>query len=461
MKIPFLGQAYENRSIPVSSQRCINWYPETQPATARDDLALEAVSGITLFSALDGGAIRGMCFAEALQELYVVAGQNLYKIIQSGSSTLLGQIDGGGLVAMAANRTQIAIATGVSAWIYDKALGLTKETQYGPVRDVAYQDEFFIFVSTDGQQFKLSGLFDGRKFDPVDVASAQANPDPILAVTQVNRRLWFNGTDSGEPWFNSGAFPFPFSPIDGGSFNGYGLPSTFGIVVADSTLYWVSNDRRIYRLEGYTPVRISHFGIENSLREYDTVSDAEAMAWTENGHRFIAFSFPSGGQTWVFDSSTGMWHQRSSGVKDGIWRGRFAVLAWGKTLIGDRIEGNVGELDLDVFTEYGETMRARRTSPVISADQRPVFIDRLEIVAETGRAGQTEDPQARLSWSNDGGVTFGNSVWASLGKIGEYRTRLTWWRLGFAQNRVFDLQITDSVRRNLISCVAEGEAGEI
>ena len=57
------------------------------------------------------------------------------------------------------------------------------------------------------------------------------------------------------------------------------------------------------------------------------------------------------------------------------------------------------------------------------------------------------DPQVMLQWSKDGGRTFGNEVWRTLGKVGTYRTRATWRNLGIARDWVFRLRVTDPVRR--------------
>ncbi len=107
-------------------------------------------------------------------------------------------------------------------------------------------------------------------------------------------------------------------------------------------------------------------------------------------------------------------------------------------------------------------MVARRKTPVVHADQNVFFTDRLEIVMEVGQTDrQGFNPKASLRWSDDGGLTWGNWLNQDIGGIGDYRERLVWYRLGQAQNRVYDLRITDNVRRTLIDCVIEGEVGYI
>jgi len=173
------------------------------------------------------------------------------------------------------------------------------------------------------------------------------------------------------------------------------------------------------------------------------------------------FSFPSGGQTWVFDTTTGMWHQRSSGLSGGIWRSRLNTRAFGVNIVGDRESTLIGRLDLDIFKEYGNNMQSRRVTTVIHANQREFFTDRIELVMEVGRAKSgAQDPKASLRWSDDSGHTWGTWINMDLGGIGDFLQKLTLFQLGESKNRVYDLKIIDDVSRTLIDCIVEGEVGE-
>ena len=471
LKIPFIGQSYENRSVPVSNQQSINWYPETEIADSRNVITLQSVSGIKSFATLLAGRnnIRGMHFSEGQRKLFVVAGPSLFIVSMDGTFTNLGDIDGEGLVSMAdrgaptdANGNQIVIATGLSYWVHDKN-GLDRIAAAGAVSDLTFQDGYILFIITGTDRFGITETADdARIINALDFASTGANSDQLVGCVQVERRVWMFGADSIDIFFNSGNSTFPFNRVDGGSSNGFGLAGKDAKVVQDSQVFWCSSDGRIYVSSGYTPNRISHYGIENSLRKYSTLSDCEASEWTENGHKFIAFTFPSGGDTWVFDTTSGMWHERSSGLSSGVWRARLNTRAWGMNLVGDRNSSTIGQLDLELFQEYGEIMQARRVTTVIHASQNVFFTDRLELVMEVGRvrAGGV-DPMMSLRWSDDSGYTWSNWIDKSLGEIGQYQQRVTYHRLGAAKNRVYDLKITDNVSRTLIDCVVEGDVGDV
>jgi hypothetical protein len=60
-----------------------------------------------------------------------------------------------------------------------------------------------------------------------------------------------------------------------------------------------------------------------------------------------------------------------------------------------------------------------------------------------------ENPQAMLRWSDDGGHTWSNSHWKSMGRIGATAVRVIWRRLGMTQksrDRVYEVSGTDPVK---------------
>jgi hypothetical protein len=73
--------------------------------------------------------------------------------------------------------------------------------------------------------------------------------------------------------------------------------------------------------------------------------------------------------------------------------------------------------------------------------------------------GGTQDPQAMLDWSDDGGHTWGNEHWTSMGPIGDYTTRAVWRRMGRSRNRIYRVSVTDAVKRVIIGAHLEAEIG--
>lgn len=147
----------------------------------------------------------------------------------------------------------------------------------------------------------------------------------------------------------------------------------------------------------------------------------------------------------------------------GAWRANCGVNWMGMALVGDMYSGVIGLSDFTNFTEYGNPMRLLITSPPIQSDRKRVFIRRFEVDVQTGVAlesGQGSDPQLRLDWSKDGGMTFGPQLMSrSMGKTGEYAKRLRWLSLGESRAWVLRLTCTDPVRRTIIGTYIDQAVG--
>jgi len=70
------------------------------------------------------------------------------------------------------------------------------------------------------------------------------------------------------------------------------------------------------------------------------------------------------------------------------------------------------------------------------------------------------DPQAMLRWSSNGGSTWSNEHWTSIGKIGRYNNRAIWRRLGWSRDRIFEVVVTDPIKAVIVSANLKAEEGE-
>jgi hypothetical protein len=72
------------------------------------------------------------------------------------------------------------------------------------------------------------------------------------------------------------------------------------------------------------------------------------------------------------------------------------------------------------------------------------------ILIEIGSPAATAvDPQVMLRWSDDGGHTWSNEHWRSMGKTGEWGRRVIWRRLGMTlklRDRVYEASGTDPIK---------------
>lgn len=451
----FATQAYQSRALPVSAQRCVNYFAEAQPKDAKTPVAVFNAPGITSFATGLVGAVRGHEVMGGT--LFVVAGNTLYEVASDGTATSRGTIDSHiGPVGMAANRAspqELIVVDGTSGWTFDSNNGLVKITDgdFKAADTVTFQDGYFILNEAGTSRFFISNLDDGQTYTATDFADAEGDPDEVVAVASNHRELWVFGEQTTEVFFNSGNADFPFERING-AFLERGCAAAFSVSMDDNTLFWLGDDGIVYRAAGYTPQRISTHAIEEDIRGFSDWSDALGYFFTMAGHKFYVLTFPTGQKTYVYDAATKLWHERET-TGQIYWSANTHAYVYGRHIVGDAFQGRLGELDLDTFTEYGETMMGVLTSPPYHQDRKRVFHRRFELDIESGVGTTTGgDPQVWLDYSDDGGRTFSDrKPFRSMGKIGEYRQRLRWLRMGQSRERVYRITVSDAVKRSIIA----------
>ena len=87
--------------------------------------------------------------------------------------------------------------------------------------------------------------------------------------------------------------------------------------------------------------------------------------------------------------------------------------------------------------------------PLVTQVQPAEDYNGYALETEAYAAAPGYDPQVMLRWSDDGGHTWSNEHWASMGTIGSYGYRTFWRRLGMTEkirDRVYEVSGTDPVK---------------
>lgn len=130
-------------------------------------------------------------------------------------------------------------------------------------QSVSQVDSYVIVSIANSQQFYW--IRPGEVIiDPLDFASKESSPDPIMHVRTVGDQVLLIGEKSTENWYATGSDLAPFAPIDGRAYARGSLQGT--AVVIDESVFLVGDDGKVYRvgLQGITPV--SNNGIEERIR---------------------------------------------------------------------------------------------------------------------------------------------------------------------------------------------------
>ena len=115
-------------------------------------------------------------------------------------------------------------------------------------------------------------------------------------------------------------------------------------------------------------------------------------------------------------------------------------------LVWEYISGYTNEV---LLTESGDQLVQEDGGQILLA-VIPISATGGKILVEKGQPTATAiDPQVMLRWSDDGGHTWSNSHWRSMGKTGTYGTRVIWRRLGMTlklRDRVYEVSGTDPIK---------------
>lgn len=466
----FIGPSYNLTTVDIDAQRCINMYPQmVESGLGKEGQVASLVStpGLSLLATVGNGPIRGM-YTSSAGVLYVVSGNTLYSLDSSWADTTIGTLNTStGQVSMSDNGTNLFVVDGDYGYAHTfgvNSLVQITDSNFLGADQVTYQDGYFIFNRPDTQQFYISEL-NAITFDGADIASSEGSPDNIVGLISDHRELWLFNENTTEVFYNSGA-SFPFQRIEG-AFIEHGCAARWTIQKMNNAVFWVGKDDKgrgvVYMARGFEPQRISTHAIEEAISGYGDISGAVAFTYQKNGHHFYCLNFSGAATTWVFDTATGLWHERVYTNAGDFERHRANAhaFAYSTNVVGDYENGKLYSLSDTTYTDNGDAITRQRVFPHISASQKRLIINSLQIDMKTGvgldgaTTTQGNDPQAMLDWSDDGGYSWSNEHWTTMGKIGVRLRRVLWRRLGFTRDRVFRLTITDPVPVALISAEIE------
>ncbi len=461
MKSPILGSSYVARSVNAADNRMVNLFPEIVPEAGKEPAFLQRAPGLRQLVQLPTGPVRGLWTYG--DYAYAVSGNRFYQIDSNWSYTDKGLVAGSDPVNMVDNGTQLFIAAGANGYIYnantDVFAQITDPDFYGAV-GVGFLDGYFVYNEPNSQKFWVTSLYDGTSVDPLDFASAEGSPDDLVTLIVDHREVWLFGQTSVEVWYNAGLPDFPLARIQG-AFNEIGCQAPYSVAKLDNALFWLGKDARgngiVYRSKGYTGERVSTHAVEWQIQQYSTLADAVAYTYQQDGHAFYVLNFPTANTTWVFDVSTGVWHERAGWENNQFTRhlGQCQMNFANEIVIGDYVSGTLYAYDMNVYSEAGlvqKWLRSWRALPTGQNDLKRTAQHSLQLDCESGVGivtGQGSDPQVMLRWSDDGGHTWSNEHWKSMGQTGHYGQRVIWRRLGMTQklrDRVYEISGTDPVK---------------
>lgn len=488
----FVGPSNKLRSHRFDAQRLVNMYIELDPLGAgkgEEPAVLISTPGLVFQQTIGLGPIRATYTQSNLVVSWVVSGSQVYKI--SGSNAIPQLIPGAmmtssGPVSVSDNGTQVIFVDGQFGYYVDTSATVPTLVQITDVHfhatdTITFQDGYFIGVDKGTDllgtgNFFISDLY-SVTFLPLNEANASSNSDILVAAVSCGGLLYNLGAKSVEIWADtgeSGSTPFARQTA---RISQIGCAAPNSVVQIGETLMWLGSNAQgggiVYTLENSMPSRVSTHAIEYAIQSIEDISGATAYAYQQEGHFFYCLNIPGAGTTWVFDTACGQWHERQSTTDGNTSRhyGQTHCLLNGLHVIGDYRNGNIYVYSLDNYLDNGQIVNRIRQCPHISQGLNRIFYSLMEVDMQFGvgldnissnvnEPTPGSDPKIVLQISNDGAATFGNPIYATMGKIGNSLARARFQRLGSSRDRVFRLTVSEPVRVVMLSAYLDYTVGQ-
>ena len=462
MKTGLVGPTYQQHSLPFNAQRTINLYPVLDEM-GKEVAALYKTPGLATFADTGAGPIRGG-FQSAKNRSFFVSATKLVEISSSGTSATRGSLlTASGNVSMCEGTSEMAISDGVNLYSFTYATNtfvrVTSTSLPVGLGFVTNVDGYFIVVENDTGRFYVSGLNDLTSWDALDFATAENAPDNLKAPVKAIGQLWLFGDNTTEVWTNTGASAFPFSRISGGILE-TGILAPHTALEIDNTIIWLGKDDFgdgvVHRADGFTPKRISTSPIEKMIQNATSRENIRAWAYQEEGHLFYILTGGGLKTSLVCDLTTQQWCERAYLNTNGEFEqhlGSCHIYAFGSHLVGSRIDGKIYEMSLDYYDDDGDEQAWKRVFTHISNEDKRTRYNRLDVSLETGtglQSGNGSNPKVALEISKDLGRTWSDPIYAKTGGVGEYRTKVSFRRIGVAETLTLSLSGSDPVKTTLI-----------
>jgi hypothetical protein len=438
MQIPLLEGVFTDSSPNFRTSYPVNLVPVPK-STGISEGYLRPADGIVKTG--DGpGANRGGLNWNGT--LYRVMGTKLVRVAENGTVTTIGDVGTGGRVTMTYSFDYLAIASGGRLYLYNgSSLTQVTDSDLGIALTVVWVDGYF--MTTDGEFLVITELNNPFAVDPLKYGSSEADPDPVKALLKLRNEIYALNRHTIEVFDNLGTTGFPFQRITGAQIQKGALGTHTCCVFTEVIAFMgggTNENISIYLGANGSATKIATSEIEEILAGYTEaeLSTSFMQERTEDAHVYLEIHLPD--QTLVFDSAASSALQRpvwfilrTSLVGLGRWAVCDAVWAYNRWNVCKPGETDVGYLDKNIASHWGETIGWEFGTIILYNESRGAIVHELELVSLTGRVQPGADPTVWTSYSTDG-LTYSVEKAARVGTIGQYNKRIVWLQQGSMRN---------------------------
>lgn len=430
MQIPIVAGIYTDGAPDFRTAYPRNWIPVPKKNGISDGYLRQA-DGIESLGT-GPGAERGAINWNGT--LFRVMGTKLCTVSKAGAVTVLGDVGGSGLVSMDYSFDRLGIASDGKLWYWDgTTLSQVTDPDIGTVLDVHWIAGYF--MTTDGTSIVTTDLADPASVNVLHYGSAEADPDPVMAVDELRNEAYAFGRYTVEVYQNVGGTGFPFERIDGAQV-GKGCIGTHAYCSLGNTFVFTGSGRgeapAVYQMVPGDVQKVSTREIDTILLGYTEAELSQIRMETrvDKSHQHVLIHLPD--QCLVYDTmasaemQTPVWFVLTTALTGlGQYRARGLVWCYDQWNVGDPQSGAVGRLTGDVSTHWGQRNGWEFGTSIIYNAGSGAIVHELELVCLTGRVALGADPVIWTSYSTDG-QTWSQERSARAGRQGERNKRIAW-----------------------------------
>lgn len=469
--VPLFGSGTLGKSSNVTAQRRINLYAEVSPDADKTPVAYYSRPGLVNWITANsgsvpeyGGPLRGFSASSPFTTngAWTLRGA---QGVRRFSSTVQGRtldntpnyLSTSGFVDFADEKSvdgttfydsdTDAVAFGAPVLIAAQPRSICVIAQRYVITDDAESAGRFRWSPVGWADLATNG-----DWNALDYATAESSQDALVAVRECRGDLVLFGVATTEFW-RPVATTAVFQRV-GGSGIQWGLAAQASVASWNDGLIFLGRNtlgnQQVCMMAGYQVKVVSTPDVEFDISNDPTPNAATGYAFSLAGHSWYVLNLQN--KTWAYDITTNRWDEWQT--DGGKFAGKFGVAAWGKFLVSDYRDGRIYYLDDETYTDGGQPMIREITSRHVFTDLDRFSVPSLTMDVESGTgidSGQGSDPQMMMQVSKDGGHTFGNELWQSIGAKGKYLTRLVWRRIGMARDMVFRFRVSDPVKVVIIN----------
>lgn len=382
-----------------------------------------AVPWVTGLGVDRGGMLWG-------NSMFRIMGTKFVRVEATGIVTEEGEVGGSGPATFAEGFGRFGMMSNDKLFYYDGNFVEVTDPDLGPVKDLLWIDGYF--MTTDGTSVVVTELNDPTSVQPLKYGSAEEDPDMVTGLIKVRDEANVLGRYTIQIFRNIGGNGFPFATQKGATIPVGCVGPHAKCLFADSFAFVGSAlDEAIgvYLAGSGSASRISTRWVDDELAKLtDPATQIVLENRTSRAERRLLVHLPD--KTLVFLANASrtlgapVWVILQSGL-GGQYRLRNAVMAYGKTIVGDTESGALGWLDDTVSTHFGEAVQWQFDAGPLYNGGKGGIVTAVELIGLPGRAPPGEEPTMFMSMTRDG-ETFSVERVLPMGMRGERTKRMIW-----------------------------------